>query len=394
MIADPVLIASRAGDFLQQSAALVVAFTLVPSTAVAAQQPAPAPPLPGSLQHNRMLDGWLRDQRRRHGDGVHRQGRAGPGHRHGAGADRRRRARRRPRAHRHGLGRHRRARRTKASPSGSLSIEHSGTALRFAAAEAREILLDGRGGEARRAAADDLKVDDGTVAAPDGAAHDVLGSRGRCDLLQREATAKAKPKPASQHQSRSARACRGATFPRKSPAARPTCRTCACPACCSAASCARRPIARNSLALDDARGAPACPGVVAVVRDGNFLGGRRRARGTGDRRRAGAAQAREVAGDGGPAAVGRGAVRAHEARARVDSVVSEKPTPRPRPRRSSAARSELHAAVPGARVDRPVVRRRAMEGRQAAPSGATRRACFRCAATSRRRWRFRPRHRA
>ena len=38
--------------------------------------------------------------------------------------------------------RHRRARRTRAQTAGSLSVEHSGTALRFACAEARELLLD------------------------------------------------------------------------------------------------------------------------------------------------------------------------------------------------------------------------------------------------------------
>ena len=43
--------------FLKQAAALTVGFTLAPLARGFAQSPSP---LPGSLQKNRMLDGWLR----------------------------------------------------------------------------------------------------------------------------------------------------------------------------------------------------------------------------------------------------------------------------------------------------------------------------------------------
>jgi len=45
-------------EFFRQSGALVVGFTL--ASAGLAQQLAPRPQLPGSLNNNRMLDGWLR----------------------------------------------------------------------------------------------------------------------------------------------------------------------------------------------------------------------------------------------------------------------------------------------------------------------------------------------
>src|SRR5256885_2116336 len=47
--------------FLGQTAALTVGFTLAPlARALAQGGPPPGPKLPGSLQTNRMLDGWLR----------------------------------------------------------------------------------------------------------------------------------------------------------------------------------------------------------------------------------------------------------------------------------------------------------------------------------------------
>jgi nicotinate dehydrogenase subunit B len=182
--------------FLKHGAVIVVGFTLVRTTESPAQQPAPAPALPGSLQNNRMLDGWLAinpngsvtvftgkvelgqgivtalaqivadeldvdyariemisgDTERTPNEGV---------------------------------------------TSGSLSVQDSGTALRFAAAEARDILL-------RAAAAKlnvpltELKVEDGTVSTVSGARATYwdFASEG---LLKREATAKVRPKPSAQH---------------------------------------------------------------------------------------------------------------------------------------------------------------------------------------------------
>ena len=195
MIADSVLNTSRR-RFLQQGAVIVAGFALVRSTALPAQQPAPVPPLPGSLQNNRMLDGWLAinpngsvtvftgkvelgqgivtalaqivadeldvdyaridmisgDTARTPNEGV---------------------------------------------TSGSLSVQDSGTALRFAAAEARDLLL--RAAAAKlNVPATELRVDDGTVSGASGtrATYWELASD---ELLKREATAKARPKPPSQH---------------------------------------------------------------------------------------------------------------------------------------------------------------------------------------------------
>jgi CO/xanthine dehydrogenase Mo-binding subunit len=81
--------------------------------------------------------------------------------------------------------------------AGSQSVQDSGTAVRFACAEAREVLL------ATAAAklgvpASDLKVTDGTIAAPGGATATYWDLAGELDL-KKEATASAKPKPPSEH---------------------------------------------------------------------------------------------------------------------------------------------------------------------------------------------------
>jgi CO/xanthine dehydrogenase Mo-binding subunit len=76
--------------------------------------------------------------------------------------------------------------------SGSLSIEQSGIALRFAAAEARELLL-GAAAAKLGANVSDLTVRDGVVSTPDGK-RTTYWETSTADLLQRDATAKAKPK--------------------------------------------------------------------------------------------------------------------------------------------------------------------------------------------------------
>ncbi len=195
MIADPVLNNSRR-RFLQHGAVIVAGFTLIRSTTLTAQQPAASAPLPGSLQNNRMLDGWLAispngrvtvftgkvelgqgivtalaqivadeldvdyaridmvsgDTARTPNEGV---------------------------------------------TSGSLSIQDSGTALRFASAEARDLLLQAAAAKLN-VLATELKVDDGTVSSASGARATYWELAGD-DLLKREATAKARPKPATQH---------------------------------------------------------------------------------------------------------------------------------------------------------------------------------------------------
>ncbi len=81
--------------------------------------------------------------------------------------------------------------------SGSQSMEQGGTALRFAAAEARAILL-AKAATRLNAPAARLTVQDGMVTAPsgNGISYWALAEDG---LLRREATASARPKPASEH---------------------------------------------------------------------------------------------------------------------------------------------------------------------------------------------------
>ena len=81
--------------------------------------------------------------------------------------------------------------------SGSRSIEESGMAFRYAAAETRELLL-ARAGVKLGVSIEQLTVNDGMVRAPSGASvsyWDVTSD----DLLEREATGDAKPKPYAQH---------------------------------------------------------------------------------------------------------------------------------------------------------------------------------------------------
>jgi len=183
--------------FLKQSAGLTVGFTLAASPLSFAQQAAGKPaPLPGSLQTNRMLDGWLRINP--NGTVTMMTGKIELGQGittalsqivcdeldvalsrleiiSGDTA----------RTPNEGV------------TSGSLSIQDSGTALRFASAEARDILVQAAAAKLN-VPAGDLKVEDGSIVAPNGgrATYWELTTDG---LLKREATAKAKPKPTAQH---------------------------------------------------------------------------------------------------------------------------------------------------------------------------------------------------
>ena len=80
--------------------------------------------------------------------------------------------------------------------AGSLSVEQSGTAVRFACAEAREILLSAAATKLGVPDAE-LKVSDGTVSVPGGASVTFWDLAGAADLA-RDATAKAKPKAAAE----------------------------------------------------------------------------------------------------------------------------------------------------------------------------------------------------
>ena len=182
-------------EFLQQSGAVMVSFSLAPGAF--AQQPAPKPaPLPGSLNANRMLDSWLRINP----DGTVTvfTGKAELGQGiltalaqiaadeldvayeriEMISAD------------------------TSRSPNegqtaGSQSVEQSGAAIHYAAAEARDILLQ-LAAARLGVAADRVVVTDGTVTA--GGAKTTYWELARNVNLKREATARIKPKAPARHQ--------------------------------------------------------------------------------------------------------------------------------------------------------------------------------------------------
>ena len=152
--------------------------------------------------------------------------------------------------------------------SGSQSITDGGVALRYAAAEARDLLMQ-RAASRLGVSLEQLSVSDGVVRARSGGSV-TYWDLATEDLLAREATAEVQPKPASQH------TIIGASAPRRD-----------IPAKVSGVPVyvhdldlpgmlhgrvARPPSYQARLAsLDDAE-VRAMPGVAAVVRDGSFLG--------------------------------------------------------------------------------------------------------------------------
>lgn len=248
-------------SFFKRGGAIVVGFTLLPAVLAQAQ----STPLPGSLQNNRMLDGWLRIN----ADGTVTvfTGKVELGQ--GIltalaqiaadeldvnyeridiiSAD------------------------TSRSPNegitaGSLSVEQSGTALHYAAAEARAILLQ-LAATRLGVGADKLVVSDGTISS--GTVKTTYWELAQSANFKREATASAKPKPAAR------RTVIGKSVPRRDmpkkvrgePAYVQDMRL---PAMVFGR-VVRPPSRRAQLEALDEAAVRAMPGVVAVVRDGSFL---------------------------------------------------------------------------------------------------------------------------
>jgi nicotinate dehydrogenase subunit B len=152
--------------------------------------------------------------------------------------------------------------------AGSLSIQASGTALRLAGAEVRKILLE-LAAKKLGVAVDGLKTADGTITAPDGRKVTYGELASQADL-KREATGKVPPKPSAQHR------LVGHSLPRVDLPAKVT----------GGAAfiqdlrlmgmvhgrVARPPQYGAQLVSFDEAKVKAMPGVLAVVRDGSFLG--------------------------------------------------------------------------------------------------------------------------
>ena len=152
--------------------------------------------------------------------------------------------------------------------AGSQSIDQSGTALRMAGAEVRAILLD-LAAKKFGVGADVLSVSDGVVTAPNGSKVGYGELAAEADL-KREATAKAKPKPPAQHKIVGTPVQRF-DIPRKVTGGAAYVQDLRLPGMLHGR-VVRPPRYGSTLESFDEAAAKAMPGVVAVVRDGSFLG--------------------------------------------------------------------------------------------------------------------------
>ncbi|AMN41949.1 xanthine dehydrogenase family protein molybdopterin-binding subunit [Rhodoplanes sp. Z2-YC6860] len=152
--------------------------------------------------------------------------------------------------------------------AGSQSTENSGTALRLASAEVRAMLLD-LAAQKLGAPADTLKVSDGVISTADGRKITYGEIAGSLDL-KREATAKFKPKDPSTHKivgqsieriDIPAKVTGGAAYVQDMR-----------PAGMVHGRVVRPPRYGSKLASVDETSVKLLPGVIAVVRDGSFLG--------------------------------------------------------------------------------------------------------------------------
>ncbi len=169
--------------------------------------------------------------------------------------------------------------------AGSQSVENSGAALRYAAAEARDMLLQ-LAAARLGVAADKLAVTDGTISAG--------GATATYWELARARTSSAKRRRACNPSRRrstgsSATPSSVATYPKKVSGGAAYVQDIRMPGMVFGR-VVRPASPRARLETCDEAAVRAMPGVVAVVRDGSFLGGRRRARGAGHQGRAGVAR--------------------------------------------------------------------------------------------------------
>ncbi|HTP96884.1 MAG TPA: molybdopterin cofactor-binding domain-containing protein [Burkholderiales bacterium] len=254
----------RRREFLRTGGALVIAFSLAPDVALAQAKP---PALPGSLNANRMLDSWLRID----ADGVTIfTGKIELGQGIGTAlaqiaadeldVDLKRIAMI------HGD--------TALTPNegqtaGSQSVQNSGTAVRFACAEARAVLVTAAAAKLG-VAASELSVADGTVS---GGGKSVTYWALAADAntgFKREATAQVKPKSPAEHKWVGKSIVRR-DIPRKMTGGPAYVQDVRLPGMVFGR-VVRPPSPGATLTAFDEAAVKKMPGVLAVVRDGNFLG--------------------------------------------------------------------------------------------------------------------------
>ena len=249
-------------DFLRASG-LVVGFTLAPRLALGQDRPAP---LPGSLNGNRMLDAWLRIDPS--GTVTIFTGKIELGQ--GIGTALAQIAADELDVHLRRIEMiHGDTARTpnEGQTAGSLSVEQSGTALRFACAEARDILVSTAAAKLGVPAAD-LKVSDGTIATPGGASVTYWDLARDADF-KRQATAKVKPKPVAEHRW-VGKSIPRRDIPKKFTGGAAYVQDVRLPSMLFGR-VVRPPSPGAQLMAVDEAAARKLPGVVAVVRDGSFL---------------------------------------------------------------------------------------------------------------------------
>ncbi len=244
--------------------ALFVAFRLVPDPALAQS----AKKLPGSLEGNRMLDAWLRIDpdgtvtvftgKVELGQGILTALRQVVAEELDVRLERIRMI----------------AGDTAQTPdegytAGSQSIEYSGTALHHAAAEARAILLD-LAAHKLGVAAESLAVSDGTVGARGGGGTTTYWELVSAGLLHHEATGAVALKASAEHKVIGKPAAR-IDIPAKVTGGASYVQDLRLPGMLFGR-IARPPSYHAELASFDETPAKSVPGIVTVVRDGNFLG--------------------------------------------------------------------------------------------------------------------------
>jgi len=244
--------------------AIVIAFTLRPEGALAQ-----AAPLPGSLNNNRMLDAWIRINA--DGTATVFTGKVELGQ--GiltALAQIAAEELDLPLARLTMISGDTGLTPNEGVTAGSQSIENSGTALRLACAEARAVLLE-LAAKGHGWSVDTLTVSDGVITGPNGnkVSYGEIAAASAGEL-HREATGKVKPKPAGAHK------IVGQSIPRQDIPAKVTdgaayVQDMRLPAMLHGR--VVRPLRYDAKleSIDEAK-IKAMPGVVAVVRDGSFLG--------------------------------------------------------------------------------------------------------------------------
>jgi nicotinate dehydrogenase subunit B len=153
--------------------------------------------------------------------------------------------------------------------SGSRSIDEGGSAMRYACAEARHLLLQ-EASKLLDIPADKLTVEDGVITGFDRIRKLAYWELPHAELLNREATASIKPKPPARHTIVGTNAAR-LDIPAKATGTPRFVQDLELPGMLFGR-VVRPPSYDAQLASFDADAVRKLPGVVAVVRDGNFIG--------------------------------------------------------------------------------------------------------------------------